>query len=78
MKNLINKWFHGTPVESTGEKLKNLRELRAVKHPNGVRVYNDLVADVLSAKAEIFNSISASVDSNYRPRVLSISKTVYP
>lgn len=78
MKDIINQWFHGTIVQSTGEKLKNLRELRSTKYPNGVRVYHDLVADVSSAKAEIFNSDIKSDPNRYRPRVLSISKTVHP
>lgn len=68
MKNFINKWFHGTIVESDATKLKNLRELRATVHCNGVRVYDDLLSEVLWAKMK----------NGYRPKFLSISKTVYP
>lgn len=78
MKNFISKLFNGKIVESTGDKLSNLKELRSIQHPNGVRVYSDLSADVLAAKAERLNSDVAHDPNRYRPRVLSVSKTIYP
>lgn len=77
MKELISQWFHGREITSTREKLRNLRELRAIES-NGVKIYADHVADVLSAKSEIFNNPIEKDPSRYRTRVLSVSKTVLP
>lgn len=78
MKKIITKLFIKKRIVSSGEILNNLKDLRSTRHVNGVRVYDDLVADVLAAKIERLNLYEGSGNGNYMPRTLSIARTVYP
>lgn len=78
MKNIVGKFFRKTSVDFANRESQNMRALRAIEYENGVKVYPDLLADVLAAKVHRLNNYDGVGEGNYMPRTLSIARTVYP